>query len=285
MITAIYVENFKGEILTLNLSNQNNQSSFIVSEITGLDPVKAELATYPYAKFDGVKFQSSRRGSRNIVFTIEIPPYAGSTSVEDRRLELYRYFLPKQKVKLTFWKNGYEHSYTEGIVESFESNFFTDEPEVSISVLCFDPDFIEAYTNTVTGATIDLNYLGNPGYGEADYILDNYGDVPVGFNFTMNVDVAADWFTLSMTGPDTNEARLTVIHALVADDVVTIRDYPNDKSIKLYRAATEYNILGSMDWTSTWPQLLAGINHFRVESNAASGIPWSLDYEIKYGGL
>ena len=45
-----------------------------IRDITGLGPVKAEIATTPFATSDGELFQGSTVGKRNIVMTLGFNP-------------------------------------------------------------------------------------------------------------------------------------------------------------------------------------------------------------------
>lgn len=267
---TLTAENPHGERLTLT----GYKSAYVVT-YTGLGPVGADVVTSSLGMVDGDKFNSARVGRRNIVLTVTI-----TGNVEANRIRLYRWFTPKQWVKLHY-KNGARDVYTEGHVETCEPNQFEIVQRVQISIICEQPHLIgaEEIVEDVSGIMSLFSFPfaiaaeGVPfsDLSGADYaILRNGGDVPTGFVVT--VYARAD-----VTGPIiynaiTNEAfringTLEAGHTLTLDTRaghkrLTITDPSGAVINALYRKRTG----------SIWLQLATGENYisYSAESGAES---------------
>ena len=73
------------------------KTGLIVTSITGLGPVKAEIKCTSIATSDGSIFNSARLGERNIVLKLQFLP---NPTIEETRLLTYKYFPIRKKVKL-----------------------------------------------------------------------------------------------------------------------------------------------------------------------------------------
>jgi hypothetical protein len=143
-------------------------SGYIVQEVEGLDPVKATLVSSSFANMDGEQFHSARREARNIVLKVGLEP----DYVHDQFRTLAAWSLRLLHAQGT-GKSSFRDVEdglvvdTQGRVESFETELFSKDPEVSISVICFDPDFFDATPvvlagNTTSGTTeTTINYDGS----------------------------------------------------------------------------------------------------------------------------
>jgi hypothetical protein len=131
----------------------DNSNGYTVQDITGLDPVKASVVTSSYADIDGAQFQSARRDSRNIVFTIGLQTGYGPQFVQQLRDTLYRTFRLKRSVSLLFTYDDGTERQVNGYVESVECPLFTQKPVATISVICGDPDFSDPTPGEFTGNT------------------------------------------------------------------------------------------------------------------------------------
>lgn len=285
MLTAVEVDDYQGNTYTLPIDHYGNNTEIFVKEILGLDPVKANIVTSKYAKIDGVRYQASNREARNIVIKVGITPYFGNHTVEENRKTLYQHFMPKKLVKLNLYVDGGIHSFTEGVVESCETNLFVEEPEMLISILCFDPDFTAVFEVNEDGLTVDIASIGSSNHGLMDYNIWNNGDVPVGYVAYVNVDYPCSGFVLSNTRPNSSEERLTVNYDFLLYDVVEVSVMPNRKTITLFRGTEVINIMSALALNSKWGLLYPGVNHYRVECDSTIGNIWNLTYIPKFGGM
>ena len=81
--------------------NDPESTGVIISNIDGLGAEEASIFTTDLASIDGALFNSARLPKRSINLTI-IPIATRNGSIEDHRLEMYKYFPIKQKVTLRF---------------------------------------------------------------------------------------------------------------------------------------------------------------------------------------
>lgn len=144
-----------------------NNYGYYVKKIDGLEPVKADISGSPYATIPGFFVQNTHVGKRNIVVTLG-GEYYNPTSNDallnnvlephERRMAIYQDFTPGSPVRISlivapstvsFSANEFADVYTseykyyvDGIVESIDSNPFSDNNDIQISVLCSSPYFI-----------------------------------------------------------------------------------------------------------------------------------------------
>lgn len=273
MLTKVEVYTAQNEMLAFPL--QDVSGGYLVKDIEGLDPVKATIVSSPFAKRDGTQYQNSRRDNRNIVIKLGIEPDYITNSVPELRSQLYRFFMPKRRVSLRFYVDGVYFADISGRVESCQSPMFTPDPEVDISVLCFDPDFTAAGSVVVSGNTV----------ADATEMPISYpGTVEVGGVFVLSVDRAISEFTINNQGPGAEYQTLDFAHPLSAGDVLTISTVSGAKRATLTRAGSDSSVLYGISPASSWINLYPGINQFRVLAEGAP-IPYTFEYLAKYGGL
>jgi len=275
MLTKVEVRTSTSGML-LSLPLEEITDGIFVEDISGLDPVKATLVSSSTANLDGAQFQSSRRESRNILLTLGLEPLDWEVhNIRNIRKNLYSFFMPKSEVKLRFFlDDGLEVDIT-GRVESFETPLFAKDPQVVISVMCFDPDFVELTSVEIEEDTVSTT---------TTFPIDYPGTVETGILLTLLVDRALTEFTIYHTPPDGLVRTLDFAAVLQADDVLRINTVVGNKFITLTRSAVESSLLYAMSPQSAWIELFKGINQFRVFADGAA-IPYTLEYTVKYGGL
>lgn len=273
MLTRLDVEDLQGRTLSLPL--QPTEPGFLITEIGGLDPVKASVVSSSFAQLDGEEYQASRREKRNITMRIRLEPYFGTKTVEELRQQLYGYFMPKTFCNLKFYIDGVLKYTIKGMTETCETALFSKDPEMNISVLCFDPDFLGIDDVVVNGSTVSTS---------TELFVTAYGSVETGHVFQLNVDRSISGFTLYNRRPDNSQSTITVNMALVAGDVVRISTVDKDKYARLIRAGVTSSILYAVDQYSKWAPLYPGSNYIRVLVSGAA-IPYTITYRPKYGGL
>jgi len=274
MISIVQVRSRQGDLFNLPL--EDDSSGFRVANIDGLDPVKATLVSSSFANSDGEVYQSSRRETRNIKFNIELDPDPETNdTVRDLRKKLFRFFMPELTVKLTFVLEEGLTVDIVGVVESCETDHFSQEPAVDISIICFDPDFYDPVPVLVEGMTTA---------DTTPRAIDYEGTVPTGVKFVLLVDRPISDFSIYHT-PIGGEARtLEFSMALLAGDSVLISTIPGEKEARLVRAGVSSSVLYAISPQSNWIGFEPGINEVQVQAEGA-GIPLTFEYISKYGGL
>lgn len=277
---TITVERQDGERLTLT----GFRSAYKV-KYAGLGPVGASIITSSRGMVDGVKYNGSRTGARNIVLTV----YIGG-NVEQNRIRLYQYLAPKSHVKL-YYANGTREVYAEGYVETNEPNQFTATSSNQVSIVCPSPylSAIEAIVQDIT-STIDLfefpfsieeegvefSALDGSGYVN----MHNSGDVSTGAIFRVFAQSAV--VGANIYNAVTNE-YFKITGELAAGDMVTINTNAGNKRLTITKSTGEtVNALHRMAEESTWLQLAVGDNY--IAYTADEGVA-AMSVSVEYNNL
>lgn len=273
MLNLVEVRTAQGALLALPLEDVSN--GFILENVEGLDPVKATLVSSSFANMDGGQYHSSRREERNIKLRLGLDPNYVDLSVTDLRRILYRYFMPKAPITMTFHDTSGLEADIQGRVESAETALFSAEPAIDISVTCFNPDFYETtpiiFSSTTTSTAVEE-------------LIEYEGTVETGIVFSLNVNRTMTAFTIYHRPPDGTLRQLDFVAALQAGDVIRITTIPGSKKVLLTRAGTESSILYGMSPQANWVELEPGDNYIRVYAEGAA-VPFTIEYTNKYGGL
>lgn len=280
MLNRVEVITAQGTKLVLPLPDMGD--GFVVKEIGGLNPVKASIVSSSVAQKDGTQYQSSRREARNITMKLGLGLfYRGSART--LRKQLYGFLMPQSNVLLRFIMDDEDDEppvEIRGKVEGFESDFFTKEPEVDISIMCFDPNFI------VPEPVVITDYANwDP---EADYI-DYEGSVETGIQFRLEINRDVNHFTIENTPPDGIKRILEYSGPmLIAGDVLDISTVAGNKYVMRTRAGKTESILYAVTPYSDWVNLYPGLNDLRFMVDYVSGylpMAYRITYITQIGGL
>jgi hypothetical protein len=183
--------------------------------------------------------------------------------------------MPKALVTLYFYVDGALFATTTGTVESFANSMFSADPEVNISLICYDPDFYAPDPVTVSGnSVVDTSVQTIPYAGTS----------PVGVVFTMTLNTDLAGFQIYNSKPDGSNQIFDVEGTLKNGDIITITSIPRQKSIMMDRSGIDSSILFYVQPSSDWITLDNGDNDIRVYAGGAV-IPFTIDYTSKYGAL
>ena len=245
MLNSVEVRNAVGTLVqTLPIKSVSASSHYVIEEITGLDPVKADITSSDYATQDGGFFQSARAGGRNLIFKMAYQPdYVAGKTVETLRREMYSIFPPKGAVFLRFFNSDplFKTVEIKGWVESFSSPPFAKEPAINVSIICPKPNFYELAPVTKlgdSGTIISMPYEG---------------DAEVGFTLRVNplttiqrlvlkngVDKDLD---LRFQAPIPGTPGWVDPFAPTFLDTITFSTLPGNKYINLVRQGVTYNLM------------------------------------------
>jgi Phage tail protein. len=279
MISQVVVTNAAGSVLTFDLYDVNN--GYALEKVEGLDPVKATIVSSSYASLDGGAFQNAKNDPRNIKLTIGLEPNYTDQTVQSLRQGLYAFLMPKSKVSLQFYDDltGLNSADIVGYVESFEGPLFTDVPEVNVSILCFDPDFV-AHDETV--------FSSNSSADGTTYVTLTYdGTVDSGFVFKLDVNRTLAELTIKRLAPDGTYKIMTFAFStnLVSGDDLYVSTIPGNKYVEKEVAGVRTPILYSLSRQSEWITLEPGANQINVDTAAGASIPYTITYNDRFGGL
>lgn len=267
-----------GRELSLPLSEVS--SGIVLANIQGLDPVKANIVSSEYAMLDGTRFQAARRESRNIILQMGLDSRYGGPSVTDNRHELYRVFMPKTQVRMTFTLAGKPPVQSTGYVEVVSAPSFAKNPSFGVSIICDDPDFIDPEPKMQAGEGF--------AYGLQLYDIEYIGSVSSGIQLElgMNQSATGQGFEFKQVTPWGDTRSLIFQTPLLGGDTIIIKTHPGEKEVLVRRGGTETSILYGLDPQSEWPLLEPGLNQVgaRVTGDTQQSY-YEVFWHDRYGGL
>lgn len=273
MLSKLEVTGRRGNVLTLLM--EESDSGYQINDIEGLDPVKANLVSTSYATSDGEHFQSAKRGARNIKLKLDLDPDFDPDTYTTLRKGLYSYFMPKTQISLRFYMTTGLYLDIIGYVEELSSPLFEQDPTVDISIMCFQPDFIDPRIITVSGGTVDDN---------TDIVINYPGTVDTGTVLTLNLNRNLDEFSIYNMDEAGRLYQLDFSGTLLSGDQLVISSLRGNKGITLTRTAVSSSYLYGRSAQSDWIEFAEGLNQFRVYA-VGDPIPYELEYIVRYGGL
>lgn len=248
---------------------------YLVKEILGLSPVRANMVSAGYAAQDGEYYQASKREKRNLTLKLGLIPDYGANSVQNLRDVLYRYLMPKTEVRLRFHVGENTTREITVRVETFDSNLFAKEPDAVINMIGFNPDFYDPVQTTVngtttsTGTTIPIEYVGTI-------------DTGIQFNILANRNMSG--FTIHNQVNNGLMQTLEFVEDILSGDYIQINTNPGHKEAIRTSGAVISSILNGVSPYATWTKFEPGVNNFRVFAEGVA-VPYSVQYTAKYGGL
>jgi hypothetical protein len=277
MLSKVEVRNRQGDTLVMPFDDFDN--GLAIADIEGLDPTKATLVSSGFAGIDGAQYYSSKREPRNLKLKIELVPDFVNTTARSLRQKLYQFLMPKTEVTLRFYEALGSYYDIVGRVEEFSAPLFTKDPVADISLMCFDPDFFDPNPVTVNGLTVT-------GSTVTMTTIPYLGTVETGMLFTLNLDRPISSFSIVHQTPAGDTYQLDFAETLLAGDKLVISTISGSKGASLTRNNTITSILWGVSPQARWLELEGGPgeNKLRVSASAA-GIPWSIQYVTRLGGL
>lgn len=256
------VRNAKGEILDLT-----NDRRYDLYNIDGLNPTPATLNFSQLANYDGSIYNSGQLGNRNIVLYIKI-----HNDAESNRINLYKYFQLKKMIRI-FYENNTRSVYIDGYVETFETEYFSMNEVVQISIICPNPYWkADEETQIDFSNTIDLFEfpfsIPEEGieFSRIEYITTAYinnGEIESG----MTIEFRAN--TSQILNPKfinrTTQEYFALNFDMNAGDIIRVNTRRGEKSVMLIRDGVETNIINDMQTGSKWVHLAPGLNELSYE--------------------
>lgn len=304
MIKSITVTNHLNESLKLELGFPE-KSGFLIQEISGLGPVKADINVSELSSVDGSIYNSARLPSRNIVFNLVL---LESPTIEDTRQKSYKYFPVKKRVRLLIETTN-RTAEIFGYVESNEPIIFSRQETTQISIVCPNPYFYSAGPKgkQITSFTGFEKAFSFPFSNEAlsdkllimGHLLKNQiqtifyeGDSEIGFNIEIHSVGTAEHVriynvnTLENMKIDTDKLIALTGQPIIMGDSIFISTIKGDKSIQLLREGVYYNIINCLDRDATWMFLRKGDNVFAFDAEeGGANLYFRIINQVIYQGI
>jgi Phage tail protein len=249
-----------------------------LTNIDGLDPVKAAVNTSPFGSVDGEAYTGSSVLSRNIVLTLHPNPNWDNWTYESLRRLLYSYFMPKRPTRLVFYSDDMIPVEITGIVESVTVNQFSKDPDIQVSIICPDPYFIALDPKVLTGQAVRS--------GGAVVEIDYQGTVEAGIHVEVTSVSGAAPTIIGVQIGDPQISRFNVVASVSSSVYFEANSLPMQKFVQNVNLTNGVitNLLSKVQEGSSWSLLQPGENDFSVITDA--GVQdWELTYFERFGGL
>lgn len=257
-----------------------------VRDVAGLDPVKAALTATAFATGRGSYYQGGSIPERNIVLTLGLNPNWVDQTVANLRKQVYSYFQPELPCTLRFFTDDYPDLEIEGICESVEINMFSEDPEIQVSIINHQPDFIAVDDTDVSGTVSNALIDGDP----SEYEFEYEGTAPAGFVLSVNPSPSNP----SYTGPILIVLETFMgVESFQVDEVtidatkrLIFGTWDNDRKIHTIDSDGEIvdQLLKGVVAGSSWMKLRSGQNIVAVSAEE-NFLTFQLTYFERHGGL
>lgn len=281
MLTEIkaYSSRPSAPVLLLDEDGRAETDLIQIYGVEGLPPVPATVSTVPFGSIDGDAHVGSRLSKRNIVLALHPNPDWNTWSFEALRRLLYSYFMPKQEVSLGFYSDDMVDVYIKGVVESFDTNPFSDDTSFVVSIICPDPYFTAITPIILSGDDGDVVTIDYNGTSEAGI------EVTVTHISLPGLISGIPFIKIQVGDPGISTFKvLSLVNAFKSFRMGSI---PTNKYAEIVDLETEgltYSLLSKIEEGSKWPMLQPGENSFSVITSHGDQI-WELTYSERYGGL
>lgn len=318
MIRSIVITNHNKESLTLDLFHPE-YSGIIITNIEGLGPPTARINITDMATVDGGKFSSARQQTRNIVFSFR---FMMEPTVEDVRINLYRFFPIKKMVTVRF-RTDRRIAEATGYVESVTPDIFQENVTCQVSIICPDPNFYSSGDTTTLFAGVIPKFespIYAPEWGiedgwpadewksgdkavadtfilgdtvlETTAIFDYRGTVDTGMIMEVYATGMAEnitiWNNSTREHITIDTSKIYQITGIRYDnkDTIIISTYLGDRYVKLFHEGVHYDILGSINRDADFFQLTGGVNVFSFQAErGVENLRIAFSYRTAYGGI
>lgn len=273
-------------LLKLDVTRPDD-TGLVIKQVEGLNPVKASVSVTNSANNSGGVFNSSKKETRNIVFTFGIIGN-GIRTVEECRLLLYSTFAVGSLIKIKILSDK-RICIATGYVESNEVSPYSKEEESVVSIICPDPGLYGLYDNTIianrssedSSSTLISTY-------EYKGDCETGGVITIGVNHELTGDFIkifgfknSDYMTING-----NRLNINGASGFNKGDVITINSKYGYKNVTLTRNKNKYNIIYAVDRPLSWYSTKRGTNRFMVMvSGESTDLTASLVFKNVFDGV
>lgn len=316
MVTALKVTNYLGDELLIDPFDPES-SGFLITNISGITPVKADINFTSLTTNDGGLFNSARIGTRNITLKLV---YFPKPTIEETRQLSYKFFPIKKEVTLEFETETRKAAIT-GYVESNDISIFTKAEYSSISIICPDPYFYSTkddeqinvdfygtvplfafpfpytqdhvpYHETISEQFVGARVVFSEVQTFSETTVNYVGDAETGMEITFRA-LANDIGNITIYNRETQEGMTIDANkissytgqAFSTGDMIFINTNRGKKTVYLIRGGNSINILNCIDRNSSWLQFRKGENKFAFSADNTAHLEVSMRSRTLYEGL
>jgi len=268
------------EAITFSLRDANPTAQYMVRTILGLDNEELIPRFYGFGLQTKAKFYDFGMKAREIIIRIVLNPrFKLDESYSDVRDELYRAISSARNglVTLHFNSGGTTVSRIYGFITKFEVPYFSQLPEVQITIRCDDPMF--RAINPVVYDPSELKTT-NP-----IIIADSLSTAPHGFQMQATFKAISPSFTIQdvPTNPDWL-FKITPSGGFLVGDILNFSSDYSNKYLYITRGGSTIGLVDKIQPDSIWPIIFPGATKFHFVDLAA--IDWNkLEYYAAYWGV
>lgn len=271
-----------GYVMDVQIPKTNTK--YLVRDIRGLTPVKADIVTSKNSLLDGEGYNSRQVGKRNIVIDFEYRPnWATGESATTLRSNLYKFATPGTKVEVFFTIDDSYIRRIDGHIESLESPLFSSEITGQLSIICPVPEFLSTMQTLefTSGTTLRYNYQGS---------------IPTGIvvHATPHVHLKEfEIYVYSLSRPSAERGKKVRVvspetsYAMPANDQIRFSSKDREKYFNTYSGRNLIPFMQLFDW----PKLHPGNNDICVRAYSHSSgaelmsVPVTVYFDERFGGL
>lgn len=280
---SLTASNKRGEELALTQTG-----AFSIVNTDGFDPPDATINTDELAGYDGGTFNSSRLNMRTIALTLAI-----NSPVLDNRLTLYRFFSPKNYVKLTY-KTEAREMYAEGYVQTMQVDLYGQKEIAQITVICPNPylrgiereNVVFSYVEDLFEFPFAIESDGIPFselVGVTERVINNHGDIPTGAVF--RIKARGQVMIPKILCADSGE-YLQFALSMDDGDTITVSTEQGNKYATFTHNDIETNCIGDITAGSTFFSLMAGESSIVLDaSSGAEYLEAVINFDVLYMGV
>lgn len=269
MLTAVRV--YRPDNSFVTFSFDNNANDFFVKNISGLG-VDRSVVVEDSVTVPGGFFQNTRPKSRNVVMKLG---YSNSiVPIGIRRREIMSYFVPGTSIRMEFDTDNLPTVQLYGVVETADSPIFSQDPDITISILCSNPYF-EEIVDTVRASPITAS---------GTYSFQYNGTVPVGVRLSASRPSITGTVDLHLRPAAPVSVTRGLFYREPAADSARVVDFSSvlgDRYVKIGASSVLDRLLES----AVWPQFQPGLNQIQV---VMTGVTWTITnfrWRPRYEGL
>jgi hypothetical protein len=268
------------EAISFSLVKGDLRDRYVARNIVGLDAEDIVPKFYGTSLYSKSKMYNFSLKTRDIAVRIILnPSFHLQESYSDVRDELYKAISATRFGLVTLHLNSGATTVAkiQGYITKFESTYFTELPEVQLTISCDDPLF--RAINPVDYAPGDFP-VNNP-----VIIPDSISTAPHGFTMQVTFSAATPSFTIQDTAANPEWTFVvTPTGGFQVGDVLYFSSEFSNKYLYIMRGVTRIDLMDVISPQSIWPILFPGATEFYFVN--LSQMVWdAFEYYPAYWGV